>query len=260
MGIVFWSVTAFAFMRRKSVLDPVCYNARRIQLVLAAVYAFSCAYRALLPRADVQRICLYDSWLSSVLLGRSVATLAEICFVIQWALIMREASQHDGARVVAVTAHVLVPLIVVAELCSWYAVVTTNFLGNVIEQSLWTLAVALLTISLATLLRRHTGRLRVLIAAWVGTGIVFVLFMTNVDLPMYLERWIEDELARRSYLSMSEGFVDLATRWIVTYEWTAWKDEIAWMTLYFSAGVYVSISLVHAPRLAMTHESNRRAH
>jgi len=36
-------------------------------------------------RADVQRITLVESWLSSVLVGRTVATKAELCFASQWA-------------------------------------------------------------------------------------------------------------------------------------------------------------------------------
>jgi hypothetical protein len=44
-------------------------------LLLCAGYVFGCAFRSLLPRADVQRICLFDTWLSSVMVGRSVATV-----------------------------------------------------------------------------------------------------------------------------------------------------------------------------------------
>ena len=47
-------------------------------LLLCAAYVFGCAFRSFLPRADVQRICLFDTWLSSVVVGRSVATLAEL--------------------------------------------------------------------------------------------------------------------------------------------------------------------------------------
>src|SRR5262252_8229722 len=49
-------------------------------LVLCAAYVFGCAFRSFLPRADVQRICLFDTWLSCVFIGRSVATVAEVCF------------------------------------------------------------------------------------------------------------------------------------------------------------------------------------
>src|SRR5215469_1728654 len=51
---------------------------------LSAVYVFGCAFRSILPRADVQRICLFDTWVSSVFVGRTVATLAELCFIDKW--------------------------------------------------------------------------------------------------------------------------------------------------------------------------------
>ena len=44
-------------------------------LLLCAAYVIGCAFRSILPRADVQRICLFDTWLSSVFVGRSVATV-----------------------------------------------------------------------------------------------------------------------------------------------------------------------------------------
>ena len=42
-----------------------------LMLFLCAAYVFGCAFRSFLPRADVQRICLFDTWLSSVVIGRS---------------------------------------------------------------------------------------------------------------------------------------------------------------------------------------------
>src|ERR1700728_4889953 len=61
-----------------------------LMLRLCAGYVFGCAFRSLLPRADVQRICLFDPWLSSVMVGRSVATVAELCFAAQWAIVLHE--------------------------------------------------------------------------------------------------------------------------------------------------------------------------
>src|SRR6266566_3481299 len=42
-----------------------------LMLLLSAAYVFGCAFRSFLPRADVQRICLFDTWLSSIVVGRS---------------------------------------------------------------------------------------------------------------------------------------------------------------------------------------------
>ena len=76
--------------------------ARRRQLLLSAGFVLGCAFRSFFPRADVQRICLQDSWLSAVALGRSVATVAELCLALQWALLLREWGA--GARSTPVIA------------------------------------------------------------------------------------------------------------------------------------------------------------
>src|SRR6201995_1491263 len=108
-----------------------------IMLLLSAAYVFGCAFRSLLPRADVQRICLFDTWLSSVAVGRSVATVAEVCFVAQWAIFLHQLGTMTGADTTVKVAWVIVPMIVIAECFSWYAVLPTNYLGNAIENSIW---------------------------------------------------------------------------------------------------------------------------
>src|SRR5262245_50405400 len=67
-----WRLSAAALGRRKAAAEPAVYLFQRRQLVLSAVYVFGCAFRSIWPRADVQRIGLFDSWVSSVLVGRSV--------------------------------------------------------------------------------------------------------------------------------------------------------------------------------------------
>src|SRR5207342_1970191 len=106
----------------------------RVELLvfLCAAYVFGCAFRSVLPRADVQRICLFNTWLSSVMIGRSVATIAEVCFAAQWVIIMGQLGTMTGADTTVNAAVLILPLIVVAECFSWYAVLTRNFLFNAI--------------------------------------------------------------------------------------------------------------------------------
>src|SRR5262245_29582374 len=70
---------------------------RRWQLALSAVYVAGCAFRSVVPVYDIPRVALVDSPLASVLVGRSVATVAELCFVAQWALTLGEASRITGS-------------------------------------------------------------------------------------------------------------------------------------------------------------------
>jgi hypothetical protein len=216
-------------------LDPL--------LLLGAAYVIGCAFRSILPRADVQRICLFDTWLSSVFVGRSVATVAELCFIVQWAIVLNALARAARADSAGNIAKAIVPVVAAAEACSWYAVITTNYLGNVLENSLWTAAFVLIAIALLDLLNRYRGAVRGLIAA-AAFGIAgYVAFMGTIDLPMYVARWQADLAARREFLGLFEGLHDVATRWVVTHDAARWDGEIAWMSLYFSAAVWTSLLL-----------------
>jgi hypothetical protein len=212
-------------------------------LLLCAGYVFGCAFRSLLPRADVQRICLFDTWLSSVMVGRSVATVAELCFAAQWALMLHQLGTITGAGTTLNIAWVIVPLILIAECYSWYAVLTTNYLGNAIENSIWAVAFFLVGVGLCRLLPEFDGSVRVVLGVSIAGIVAYLAFLMTVDVPMYLGRWRAEVGDGSKLLRPLEGLRDVSTRWIVTHDLAEWKDEIAWMSLYFSMAVWSSLAL-----------------
>jgi hypothetical protein len=214
-----------------------------LMLLLCAAYVFGCAFRSLLPRADVQRICLFDTWLSSVVVGRSVATVAEICFAAQWAMILHQLGTMAGADTAVNVAWLIVPLIVIAECFSWHAVLTTNYLGNAIENSIWAVVFFLVGIGLCRLMPEFGGSVRAgLAVATVGIA-AYLAFLMTIDVPMYLGRWRAKNADGSKLLRPLEGLRDVSTRWIVAHDFAEWKDEIAWMSLYFSMAVWSSLAL-----------------
>jgi len=214
-----------------------------LMLLLCAAYVFGCAFRSFLPRADVQRICLFDTWLSSVVVGRSVATVAEICFAAQWAIILHQLGTMTGADTTLNAAWVIVPLILIAECFSWYAVLTTDYLGNAIENSIWAAAFFLVGIGLARLLPEFDGPVRLVLAIAIIGIAGYLAFLMAIDVPMYLTRWRAEVADGSKLLKPLEGLHDVSTRWVVTHDLAEWKDEIAWMSLYFSAAVWASLAL-----------------
>jgi len=217
-----------------------------LMLLLCAAYVFGCAFRSVLPRADVQRICLFDHWTSSVFVGRSVATIAEVCFVAQWAIILGQIGELAGADTTVNAALIIVPLIVIAECFSWYAVLTTNYLFNAIENSLWAVAFAIVGVALARLLPEFHGPVRWVLAGSIVGIALYLAFLVTVDVPMYLSRWKAGLDDGSPLLSVLEGLRDVRTRWVVTHDITHWKGEIAWMSLYFSGAVWASLALCAA--------------
>jgi hypothetical protein len=214
-----------------------------VMLLLCAGYVFGCAFRSFLPRADVQRICLFDTWLSSVVVGRSVATVAEIAFAAQWAIILYQLGTMTGADTTVNAAWVIVPLILIAEGFSWYAVLTRHYLGNAIENSIWAVAFFIVGAGLCRLLPEFDGEVRVILVVTIVGIAGYLAFLMTVDVPMYLNRWRTEVGDGSKLLGPLEGLRDVSTRWIVTHDLAEWKEEIAWMSLYFSAAVWASLAL-----------------
>jgi hypothetical protein len=140
-------------------------------------------------------------------------------------------------------AWVIVPLILIAECFSWYAVLTTNYLGNAIENSIWAAAFFVVGIGLCRLLPDFDAPVRVVLAIAVIGIAGYLAFLMTIDVPMYLSRWRAGVADGSKLLGPLEGLRDVSTRWVVTHDLAEWKDESPWMSLYFSAAVWASLAL-----------------
>lgn len=228
-------------VRTNSTADSTAHI--ELMLFLCGAYVFGCAFRSFLPRADVQRICLFDTWLSSVVIGRSVATVAEVCFAIQWAIVLYQLGGIARVDTTLNIALLIVPLIVIAQCCSWYGVLTKNYLANAIENSIWAVAFLAVAIGLVWLLPEFDGFVHLAIAVAIIGIAGYLAFLVSIDVPMYVNRWRQGIARRSNLLSPLEGLRDASTRWIVTHDYEQWKNEIAWMSLYFTAAVWASLAL-----------------
>lgn len=242
VNVVLWSVAA-----RVELPDS---QYQLSQLILSGIYVAVCAFRALFPRVDLERLCLWDTRVSAIFAGRFAATVAEVCFAVQCMLFLVKLSRMTAVPYVETIAAAIVPLIVLAQLLCWFGVLTLNHFGHVIEELLWALAVALLAVGLAGCWSYTDGALRLAIAAGIvccaGTALLVVL----VDVPMYLARWRHYRRAAHSYMPLSDGLHDTLIRRHATRDWRVWRREVPWMTLYFSVGVWLSIGMALLEGLA----------
>jgi hypothetical protein len=249
INVAAWCFSALRLELRRPSLSSHVYAARRLLLLLAAIYVIGCGFRSILPMIDVPRICLHDTWISRIIIGRTVATIAELAFAIQWALLLREVGAAVGGGLVLYVSRILVPMIVAAEIFSWYAVLTTNNLLHAIENSLWTLGAVLAAVGIAAVRPLLDQRGRRFAAAALACAAGYVAFMAITDVPMYLARWQADIAAGHEYLQLRDGMRELLERCTVTRDWSAWGQDVPWLSLYFTIAVWISISLAHAPPL-----------
>lgn len=247
INIALWFYSAAKISNRKDILDPHTRKWRHALLWLSGIYVIGCAFRSFLPRIDLERICLVGTWMSSMLAGRTVATVAEIAIIVQCSILLHEAGKGAEDQLSIWVARLIVPIILVAECSSWYAVITTNYLASVIEESLWTVSGILLLFSFISLWARVTRIQRYFLLAMLLFCIGYIIFMVGVDVPMYWHRYRQDTVMGVGYLSLTQGILDSAKACIVSFNWSVWRQDIIWMTLYFTVAVWASILLAHAP-------------
>jgi hypothetical protein len=251
-NLVAWGFSAVRLGRRRPEWPAGMYAARRTLLWLAAAYMAGCAFRAVLPLIEVSRLCLYDVWLARPVITRSIATVAELCFAAQWALLLREAGQATGNRPARWVSRLLLPIIVSAEIFCWYAVLSGNYLAHALENSHWTLAALLATLACAALRPQAGAGTRRWLTAAVVLGGVYVLFMLTYDVPMYLARWQDSGQHGLLGRPLLDGWQIGLQRCQVGRDWTAWRADSVWLSLYFTVAVWASIALPHIPSIRTT--------
>jgi hypothetical protein len=236
-NIVLWSLAAWGLPWESDVY-------RSKQLVLSGLFVAACAFRSILPRVDLERMCLWDSPLSSVIVGRTVATVAELCFAWQCALLLFKLSAQTGSSVIGAIGLTVLPIIIVAELACWFAVATLNYIGHAVEELLWSIMVGLVAAGLVLYWRYTTGALPMLVPIGLIACAGAVVLILTVDIPLYITRWRIGKRAGLRYLRVVEGLKDAVVRRRVTQTRDDWRQEVLWMSLYFSAGVWVSLGII----------------
>ncbi|MBI1397019.1 MAG: hypothetical protein GC151_13665 [Betaproteobacteria bacterium] len=249
VNLVAWAVSAWWLRTRVAALPKAVAANRRILLWLSAAYVLGCGFRSVFPMVDVARMCLHGTWISRIFVGRSVATVAEVCFAAQWAILLGEAAASTGSRFVGLAAQAVIPLIVMAEVFSWSAILTTDNLLHAVENSLWTLVVILAVSAFLSVRSRLEPRARRVVAAVALVGLAYVAFMVACDVPLYIRRWHADIIAGHTYLWPGEGLATALRRCVVVRDWSRWRDDASWLTLYFTVAVWFSVGLVHVPPL-----------
>jgi hypothetical protein len=212
------------------------------QLVLSGVYVAVCGFRSLVPRVDLERVCVWDSWLSSIMLGRTAATIAELCFALQCGLFVHRLAEMTGTPLLSAGAALMVPLALVAQILCWYAVLSLNPIGHVIEESLWASIMLLLSASCGAAAFGTEGPLRMLLVAGSAIYGVAAGLTVTFDVGMYVRRWRDRATDQR--LALAAGLHDCLHRRLPTPAWRVWREEVPWMTLYFSVGVWTSLAMV----------------
>jgi hypothetical protein len=242
--LLVWSAT---HILGRPATSPAVDRYRRLQLLFSAIYVVGCASRSFILRSDGRRYSMIDHFVSSVFVGRTTATIAEMAFVVQWGLLLYVLSKRDADRFGQRIALSLVPIIGVAEICSWMGVLSTNPLFHAVEESLWTVTAALFMGGLAMRLKTAGPALKRFLYASLLTCALYLTYMVTEDVPTYWFRYQQMTADGVQFLTFGEGISNAMT-WTVKKTWVDWQREVVWQSLYFSFAVWMSLILIHLPR------------
>ena len=226
---------------------PVAGVHGRVQLGLSGVYVLMCAYRSLLPRVDLERLVVVDSHLSSIFLGRTAATVAEICFALQLGLFVHQLAAHAGLPAVQAAAWAVPMFMVVAQAFCWHSVLTLNHITQAVESALWAGGFTWMAVLLGVIALGSGGWVQALSVAGIVGAMSFVAYVVTVDMPMYWRRYRHGRASGQVYLRLDAGARDAWHRRVPSGSWEAWKADALWLTPYFSVGVWVSIAMACVP-------------
>ena len=130
-----------------------------------------------------------------------------------------------------------------------------NHIGHAIEESLWAVLMLILSAALEPRLSPLEGPLRIMLIAGLlvygaGAGLTMAF-----DVRTYVRRWRLN--AAGVHLPLATGLRDSQRRRHPTVAWEIWREEVPWMTLYFSIGVWRAWPWCSSKDRPCAHDSRR---
>lgn len=262
LGWIWWiilfiiSVGNTTYITKHYAINDLSPFEKKITL-FAITYALICTVRTTFPKKDLARTCFFDTRLSYPLFGRAIATIAELCFtkllVSIFGKIFNDINkqQNNLSKISSKLIKIIFPTIILAQIFSWMGCLTKNNLWNATEESLWTFSfLILLVISISTynnmfLLENTTKNesIKTFLLYFIFASVIYIGFMMWVDIPMYLNRSKKYKHPKKK-ISLLGYVKDMAQCKKVTKSYNDWKDDMPWLTGYFTFAVWSSILMV----------------
>ena len=220
--------------------------------ILVFIYTYICAIRAIWPRVEGPNICLSNEFISLPIIGRTLATFAEVCFAVLFVMVTNKLILNSSKNNFLKNYNFLlyswngslVYLIVLAQIFCWIGIITTNPKYNVYEESIWTFF-GISKIIIYFLIYYHLGykqkNLKYTIPIILICLLVFIFFMIKVDVPMYMKR--ANEHKENKNLSFLQGIINICKCSKITCFYNDWKEDIPWLSAYFTFAVWFAFGL-----------------
>ena len=225
-------------------------------IILVTIYVFTCALRSIWPRADGPGLCIHDNYVSTPFVGRCFTTIAEISFSIFVVsvtnIILESFKSMNGINVIQKLNNSMVIFISIAQIFCWIGIITQDPSYNVIEESIWTIFGTVMLVIYLTLYSKidilpstpELKKIKSIIPIILIVCTIYILFMTYTDVPMYFKRAKKQKKNNVQYNSLYDGIQEMKKCKKVTSSYQEWKNDILWLTFYFTFTVWGTIYIL----------------
>ena len=235
----------------------------------ALIFSIVCGIRAIWPTKYVEKTCFLKTKIYTPFIIRILATVAEIAYILLFVVVFL----HIIKTIHKFTTHKLdhlkpyiyavIPLILLAEGFSWLGSVTEYQFWNISEEVMWFISsIILIALSLYILSKIKTSSepkvksIYYLLSVTVPIATLFAAFLALVDIPMYIRRFnrnniteIKDiksffrDFENKHKINFNKRLDEMKKCQQVDNSLETWKEEIPWLTGYFTIGVWSSFAL-----------------
>lgn len=224
--------------------------------ILVAIYVLVCAIRSIWPRLDTKCTCVFNNKISSPFVGRSLATVAEMSFIILLVMITNTIiiilEKSQGGSQITSTLKILnlmiLPTIFIAQMTCWYGITTKNYFWEIIEGALWTYAIIILFVVYLFIYIKTVGKnipnnkLR-----FVAPFLPYVLIIIGLHLLFmfvnYIPLTMRNNLLYKNHIPFWKGLSELSCNKI-SKKYKDWQKDMPWLTGYFSISVWVALLIL----------------
>lgn len=217
--------------------------------ILSAIFVTVNSIRSIWLRQDNERVCLFNSIMSSPLLGRLITTISELAFVALYILVIKEIikkSNYSNSSSLNLTLNIVFFMIVIAEVFCWSGCLSNNQYWNMLEESTWTLSSIIISVIMFILYINTSNKsIEKFLYIAILISVMYQVFMINVDVPMYYNRG-KNHISNQDYnnKSLLDKIKDMYKCKKISNSNKDWDEEMPWMTGYFTFGSWLSIALV----------------
>ena len=249
-------------------------NKQTFVFILAFIFAIVCAIRTISPTKYTEKTCFFKTKLLTPFIIRTLATIAELSYIILCIFVFFHIIEvihlYSNKKLGHIKPYIyaVIPIIILAEVFSWSGSITEYQPWNISEEIMWLIAtlifIGLSLYILSTIKNIKSPKIKSVYNFFTITipiATVFAGFLAIIDIPMYIKKWKKDkkleikpikietikdfvlDFKEKHKLNYNRKINDLQQCRKVDQSFAEWKNEIPWLTGYFTIGVWSSFAL-----------------